>query len=285
AASVGAAPTGTPAQQQTPGQPGTPATGPDGRPGGRSIGTAGRVAIAVAGLLTVGGCAVVVGLAAGDDDNDRNGDGQATTDVVEEDTSPATEVGAVGSGGDPADTDVDSAVGDGTDGTDGTDDEDLGSRDQPLPYDQPVEVTWRAFGDADGSRWTTVIGPPRDITDDVMAANQFNDPPPDGVRFVGFDVSMTLLDADAEPLSTGFSFSWELLGGSTARVYDFSTIETESFGCGVVPDAFDDFDEVFTGGTLAGTVCIPLPIADLDHPDTRVAMHFLASDSRAVFGP
>ncbi|MEM9563095.1 MAG: DUF2510 domain-containing protein, partial [Actinomycetota bacterium] len=117
AASVGAAPTGTPAQQQTPGQPGTPATGPDGRPGGRSIGTAGRVAIAVAGLLTVGGCAVVVGLAAGDDDNDRNGDGQATTDVVEEDTSPATVVGAVGSGGDPADTDVDSAVGDGTDGT------------------------------------------------------------------------------------------------------------------------------------------------------------------------
>ena len=79
--------------------------------------------------------------------------------------------------------------------------------------------------------------------------------------------------------------TWELLGGSTARVYDASTIETESFGCGVVPGQFDDFAEVFAGGTIAGTVCIPLPAEDLDHSDTRVALHFFGNDSRAIFGP
>ncbi len=272
---------------------GPTAAGPDvGGSERSSIGTAGRLAIAVAGLLTVGACAAVVGLASGDGDGDGDDTGRATTDGVVDDDA----VGAVGSGsgdGQDADTTIgdssavdDSSGGDGSGGDgSGGDGQELGSRDEPLAYDRAVDVTWRTFGDADGSRWTTVIGPPRDITEAVLATNQFNDPPPDGVRFVGFDVSMTLVDAEAEPLSTGFSFSWELLGGSTARVYDFSTIETDSFGCGVVPDAFDDFDEVFTGGTLTGTVCVPLPVEDLGHPDTRVAMHFLASDARAVFGP
>lgn len=172
------------------------------------------------------------------------------------------------------------------DTTDDTADETgrFGTREDPLPFDQPVDVTWASFGDGDGSVWTTTIGPPRDITDEVLAANQFNDPPPDGVRFVGFEAELTLVEAAKEPLAPGFNFSWEILGGATARVYGPATIETTSFGCGVTPNSFDDFAEVFTGGTLTGTVCIPIPTEDLDHPDTRVSLDFSDGD-RAIFGP
>ncbi len=160
-----------------------------------------------------------------------------------------------------------------------------GTRQDPLPYDQTVALTWDTFGDADGSVWETTVGQPTDIGADIMAANEFNAEPPEGVVFAGFPVTMTLLEADKEPLSVGSNFTWEILGGATAAAYDFFTIETESFGCGVVPDEFDDFDEVFVGGTLSGTVCVPIPAEDLANPDTRIALHFAATDSRIVYGP
>jgi len=144
----------------------------------------------------------------------------------------------------------------------------------------PHEIEWSVFGDADGSVWTTTVGPWRDITAAVAAENPFNDDPPDGLAFVGFDVEMTLVRADKEPLSTGFNLKWEILGGATRRVYGEGSF-ADVFGCGVSPDAFDPFAEVFAGGTLSGTVCIPLPIEDLENPYTRIAMNF--DGDRVVF--
>ena len=153
-----------------------------------------------------------------------------------------------------------------------------GSPRNPLPYDTPVDVTFDTFGDGDGSVWTTVVGAPRDLTAAVLAENQFNEPPPRGLVYVGFDVSMTLVSADVEPLAVGLSFDWEVLGATTARPYDVFTL---SSGCGVSPDDFDDFDEVLEGGTLTGTVCIAAPVVDLADPGTALAMSF--PESRLVF--
>ena len=50
-----------------------------------------------------------------------------------------------------------------------------GSIGDPLPYGVSADVTWTTFGDADGSVWATVVGSPLDITQDVLAENQFND--------------------------------------------------------------------------------------------------------------
>jgi len=144
-----------------------------------------------------------------------------------------------------------------------------------------VPVVWSAFGDADGSVWNTRVGVIRDVTVEVLAANQFNDPPPDGVVFAGFDVEMTLVEAAKEPLSPGFNFQWEILGGSSAGVYDASTM-ADLFGCGVSEGEFNDFAEVFVGGSLSGLVCLPLPVEDLGDPGTRVAMNF--SGERITFG-
>lgn len=156
-----------------------------------------------------------------------------------------------------------------------------GSRDRPYRFGEQVPIVWSTFGDADGSVWNTVVGTPRDITADVVAENQFNDPPPEGVTFLGFDVEMTLIEAEVEPIAPGFNFGWEVLGGVTAAVYDTSTIETESFGCGVTPTPFGDFTEAFVGGTVAGLVCVPVPTVDVGDPATQIALDF--SDGRVVF--
>ncbi|MEM7325358.1 MAG: DUF2510 domain-containing protein [Actinomycetota bacterium] len=231
--------------------------------------------LAVGALLTVGLMAfgALTLVRSSDDDQIAVGSGQAATDG----SGQSGQVGTV-EAGDTTDLDDGSVV------ISEASPDGLGSRDDPLPYDQETQLRFETFGDADGSVWLTTIGSPRDVTAEVLAENPFNEEPPDGVRFVGFDASMTLLRAESEPLAPGFNFSWELFGGETAAVYDIGTIETESFGCGVVPAEFDNFAEVFVGGTVSGTVCIPKPAADLDHPDTRVAIHFI-DDARAVFGP
>lgn len=159
----------------------------------------------------------------------------------------------------------------------------LGTRENPLPHDTESQLRFQTFGDADGSVWLTTVGEPRDITAEVLAENPFNAAPPEGVLYVGFEASMTLFRADKEPLAPGFNFSWELLGGQSAAVYDVGTIETESFGCGVVPGEFDNFSEVFVGGTVSGTVCIPFPVEDFGDPNSQVAIHFI-DDTRAIFG-
>ena len=238
------------------------------------LSTGAKVLLVLGGVmvLLLGGCTLLV-VAAGRGLEEAVE--QANTEIQEV-VDEASAQTAQGEAGD----DAGGVVGTVVDGTGGPT---LGTRDDPLPFSVPIELAWESFGDADGSRWTTTIGPHRDITDAVLAENPFNEAPPDDVRFVGFDVEMTLVSSTKEPLSPGFNFTWEVLGGATNAAYDPVTIETDSFGCGVVPDAFDDFSEVFVGGTLNGTVCIPLPTTDLDHPATRVAMHF-ADDSRAIFG-
>ena len=82
--------------------------------------------------------------------------------------------------------------------------------------------------------------------------------------FVGFDVALFLIEADVEPLSAGLNFSWEVLGADTNLVYAGG-----AFGCGVVPNEFDDFAEVFAGGALTGTVCIPISRHRISPTPTR----------------
>lgn len=158
-----------------------------------------------------------------------------------------------------------------------------GSRFAPWPLDTTTSIVFDTYGDADGSAWDIKLGAPRDVAAEVLAENSFNDPPPDGVTLVGFEVELTLKDAEVQPLSVGFNLTWEIVGGATARAYSAGTLDTNFYGCGVVPNEFDDYAEVFAGGTLTGTICIPLLTADFEHPDTEISLKF--SDSRVYFGP
>jgi hypothetical protein len=99
-----------------------------------------------------------------------------------------------------------------------------------------------------GSGWTlTVTGAARDITDAVAAEGSFNDPPPQGFRFVGVDVA---LDYSGDGVSSAFDV--------TTRAVASDNLELTGY-CGSVPGALDEFVDVFSGGSIAGTICFVVP--------------------------
>lgn len=99
-----------------------------------------------------------------------------------------------------------------------------------------------------GDGWTlTVTGAARDITDAVAAENEFNDPAPEGFRFVGVDVTMAFNgDGSAAPFEV------------TTNVVDDGNIQRASF-CGVFPNELDEFTDLFSGGSASGTLCYVVP--------------------------
>ncbi len=101
-----------------------------------------------------------------------------------------------------------------------------------------------------GAGWTmTVTGPARDITELVMTENQFNEPAPEGFRFIGVDVSYAYSGTDP-------SAAYQI----TAKAVGDGNVELRA-GCGVIPGEIDTFTDVFAGGTVAGTICFVVPSA------------------------
>ncbi|NED94786.1 hypothetical protein G1H11_05625 [Phytoactinopolyspora alkaliphila] len=117
-------------------------------------------------------------------------------------------------------------------------------------------------GDADGSRqspfttgtpvgneaWEVTLGKPREAWDEILAENQFNDPPEDGMEFFIVPLAATYVGD-----GSGNAW-WDLtvkFVGDDNRTY--------SDWCGVLPDALDDVDDVYTDGTVEGNVCVVVP--------------------------
>lgn len=102
-----------------------------------------------------------------------------------------------------------------------------------------------------GSGWSfAVVSPARDITDEVLAENTFNTPPPDGFRMVGVDVALSFNGS-----GTGSAFD------VTMNFVDDGNIQRTGY-CGVVSGELDQFSDVFAGGSVTGTLCFLVP-ADL----------------------
>lgn len=117
------------------------------------------------------------------------------------------------------------------------------SRLAPTPLGTPVDV---------GEGWTlTVTSPAADITDAVAAENQFNEPPPEGFRFVGVGVEFGYA---GEGAGSPFEVTTAVVGDSNLQAVE---------GCGVIPDAVDVFGDVFAGGTVAGNLCFVTPVDDI----------------------
>lgn len=137
----------------------------------------------------------------------------------------------------------------------------VGSREDPIPLGEPATITLNAIGDADKSTWTlTVDGPGEDITQTILDENQFNDPPPEGQMFYGVPVTLTLTDADKEPLSILFNLQLEYFGPSSLSIID----QLSSDGCGVAPNQIDVTKEVFIGGAISGVMCYAVSNQDVE---------------------
>ena len=100
-----------------------------------------------------------------------------------------------------------------------------------------------------GEGWSvTATGAARDITDQVMSENSFNDPPPDGFRFIGVDVTYAF---NGTGTGSGFTVTTAAVGDSNVSLSD---------DCGVIPAAIDVFTDVFAGGSVSGSLCFVVPV-------------------------
>ena len=103
-----------------------------------------------------------------------------------------------------------------------------------------------------GDDWTLTVDTPMvDITDAVMAENRFNDPPPDGYRFVAADITLTY-NGDAK--ASGFDVTINASGDSNVQ---YGT------NCGVTPSDIDLYVDVFSEGTISGTTCFVAQADDM----------------------
>ena len=109
----------------------------------------------------------------------------------------------------------------------------------PKPIGTPADI---------GSGWKlTVTGPATDITDQVLADNQFNAAPPDGFRFIGVSVTYSYA---GEGSASAFAVTTKAVGDSNLSL---------STDCGVTPGEIDLTADIFSGGSVSGTVCFVAP--------------------------
>jgi hypothetical protein len=111
----------------------------------------------------------------------------------------------------------------------------------PKPIGTPADI---------GAGWKLAVnGPAVDITDQVLADNQFNSPPPDGFRFIGVNVTYSY---NGDGSASAFAVTTKAVGESNLSL---------STDCGVTPDEIDLTADIFSGGSVTGAVCFVAPAA------------------------
>lgn len=121
----------------------------------------------------------------------------------------------------------------------------LGDRANPVPF-----ATARALGDG----WTlTAVSTIPNATSQVLAENQFNDPPAVGHQFFIARVTAAFTGAGSD----NFDGTYRLRAVGASDV-SYSTFEQS---CGVIPDEISN-REVFSGGTITGNVCWDIVSSD-----------------------
>lgn len=178
------------------------------------------------------------------------GDEGDTSDDVEEETDSAEN-------GEEEVGEADAAEGGDADG-------DAGTRENPLSLGETVS----------GNDWELTVN---DVTfnadDQVAAANEFNDPAPEGASYVLIHVEASYTGADSEMPMIGTEVAWVTESGETIQAFDSMAI---------APEEFDSATELYDGGTEAGNIAIAVP--DDDEGLVRVRLG-LFDQEEAFFSP
>lgn len=128
--------------------------------------------------------------------------------------------------------------------------EDVGTRSRPVPLGTAFDIS-----DGDAPSWTVKLAAySPNAAEEVLAENQFNDPPGDGETFALFRLELTY--NGPEESGQAADLSYHALGPSNVSYSEGDD------SCGVIPEALDQFKDVFQGGTLTGGVCFSMTIAD-----------------------
>lgn len=148
-----------------------------------------------------------------------------------------------------------------------------GSRDAPFGTAEltTVEIEER-FDDGAAVLWNIEVGELRDITEEVLAFDSNNEAAAGGIRYAGFDVDATLVSTERAPRVAVSDFRWQIFDSRTRETFERNTLATPNLGCGRIENEFDGGTSVFEGGTVSGTVCIPIFGSMFDRSDTLIEM-------------
>ena len=113
----------------------------------------------------------------------------------------------------------------------------VGSRTAPVPMGEAAEV---------GPWSVRVVETTPNATEDVLAANPFNDPPADGRQFF-------IARLEATRVGDGSGSFWAEM--TIEALDDADVVYDYQADCGVVPDEITSAGEVFQGGVIEGNVC------------------------------
>ena len=111
---------------------------------------------------------------------------------------------------------------------------------------------------------------PADVTEEVLAANPLDAGPVDGVVHAAIPATVVLVESPVDPLPASDVLDWTIVGGASVAMYRPVDSVDDQFGCGALDDDLTAAEELSLGVESAGRVCITIPAADLDHPDTAV---------------
>lgn len=118
----------------------------------------------------------------------------------------------------------------------------LGTRAQPL-----------ALGSTIGTdEWQITVNTfTADATDEVLAANQFNEAPAEGSTYALANVTLTRVGAES---GTAFEVSFDYItaAGNVAGAHDSMTVAPDPLG----------YEELFEGASVTGNVVFEIPAAD-----------------------
>ncbi|SNR52676.1 hypothetical protein SAMN06265360_108186 [Haloechinothrix alba] len=148
------------------------------------------------------------------------------------------------------------------------DESEYGTRANPLEIGTRIEM-------GEWSLAVTDVNP--DATDEVLAANEFNEAPADGRQFVMFSVDASYHGEESG--TAWLDFSWAVVG-SAGNTFGGESMDDY---CGVVPDPLDDTGETYPGGDVSGNVCISVPADQLDGGTIRIQETFEFGDTRAFY--
>jgi hypothetical protein len=118
-----------------------------------------------------------------------------------------------------------------------------GDRTNPVPAGTIADI---------GGGWRLqVLAVNPDAAAAITAANQFNEPPPDGSTFTMVTVALGYFGL-TDPTS-GYMTTISAVGAANVEL---------TSGCGVLPQELDSFSDLFSGGVLIGNICFVTTPAD-----------------------
>lgn len=142
-----------------------------------------------------------------------------------------------------------------------------GTRTNPLPLNTTARI---------GDWEVTILSVTKDANEQVMAENQFNDPPAEGRQFVMAEVEATYVGEDSGTFWVDMSDKYYGASGNT-----FGSSMEDS--CGVIPNGMSDQGETFPDGTVTGNLCWSVPTDQIDGGAIIVEASFSMDSDRVFF--